>query len=90
MDLLVSQSTIVYCDRFNLLRENVGQFFQEETRIDEDTSMLVLRGFDPISVVQNTISHSSWNYNSCFFVLNSVNEDLESRHILSGLQVDDH
>ena len=90
MDLLVSQSTIVYCDCFNLLRENVGQFFQEETRIDEDTSMLVLRGFDPISVVQNTISHSSWNYNSCFFVLNSVNEDLESRHILSGLQVDDH
>ena len=70
---------------FNLLHEIVGQFFQEETRIDEDTNMLALPGFEPISLVQNAISHSSWNYNSCFFILSSMNEDLENRHILSGL-----
>ena len=88
VDLLVSQSAFIDCV-FNLLHEIAGQFFQEETRIDKDTNMLALHGFEPISLVKNTISHSSWNYNSCFFILNSMNDDLESRHILSGLQLDD-
>lgn len=89
MDLLVSQS--VFIDSvFSLLHEIVGQFFQEETRIDEDTNMLALHGFEPIGLMQTTISHSSLNNNSCFFILNSMNDDLESCHILSGLQLDDH
>ena len=50
--------------------------------------MLALHGLDPISLVQ--ISHSNWNYNSCFFILNSGNEAIESRHILSGQELDDH
>ena len=77
-------------DNIFLLHKTVGQFFKEETRIDEDANVLTLQGFDPISVMQDTISHSNWNYDSCFFILNSASEDLESRYILDGLQLDDH
>ena len=87
MDLLVSHSLIYIRHDFTYFKQiKTGQFCHEDATTDEEKGLLYLKGFDPIKIVQRTLTNQpkATMDKLCQFIAQPMIEDIESRYVLIG------